>query len=303
LLFDEARQLMRKLEFDEACARFDESQALDPAMGTLLNLAACREKQGRLASALRAYEAVINAARLANDSSRENIAMARHRELLPKVSTLRIELPLEAKPFEFTVRLDERELSVLNLAEPIRLDKGPHTLVVQQPNHVPYQEGFELAPSGENRVISIHLIKVTQEQPAAERTLPLPREAAESRFPSRIATSARRKNDFAVTSLVLAGLSLGAVAIGSYYGMSAYSKNRRSNEEGCDRNNECTAHALVTRQRAIGAGNSATIAYVASGILAASSLGLYGWGAARADSSNLRAALGPSFQVHFNGAF
>jgi len=51
VLFDEGRALLEKGEVAAACSRFDRSQQLDPAGGTLLNLALCHEREGRLATA------------------------------------------------------------------------------------------------------------------------------------------------------------------------------------------------------------------------------------------------------------
>ncbi len=50
-LFGEGRRLLAASRFAEACPKFVESQRLDPAIGTQLNLGDCYEKTGRTASA------------------------------------------------------------------------------------------------------------------------------------------------------------------------------------------------------------------------------------------------------------
>ncbi|MFO0549283.1 MAG: hypothetical protein U0271_12900 [Polyangiaceae bacterium] len=54
-LFDEAHQAMNKGEIERACRLFEESNAADPAPGTLLNLGACYEKLGRKPQACAAF--------------------------------------------------------------------------------------------------------------------------------------------------------------------------------------------------------------------------------------------------------
>ena len=53
--FDEGRRLEDSGDFPAAAARFEESERLEHALGTLLNLANCYERGGRLASAWRAF--------------------------------------------------------------------------------------------------------------------------------------------------------------------------------------------------------------------------------------------------------
>src|SRR5512147_2936876 len=50
-LFRQGKDLIAHGKIAEACAAFDASQKLDPTIATLLNQAACREKNGQLATA------------------------------------------------------------------------------------------------------------------------------------------------------------------------------------------------------------------------------------------------------------
>ena len=50
-LFEQARAAMAAGSYELACARFRDSDRLDPAIGTRFNLADCEEKRGRVATA------------------------------------------------------------------------------------------------------------------------------------------------------------------------------------------------------------------------------------------------------------
>src|SRR5215471_19286696 len=50
-LFRHGRELLDAGKVSEACEKFAASQRADPALGTLLNLAACHEREGRTATA------------------------------------------------------------------------------------------------------------------------------------------------------------------------------------------------------------------------------------------------------------
>src|SRR5437660_1146046 len=60
--FRQGRALMLEGRFDEACPLLEESQRLEPHVGTLLNVAACHERQGRVGSAWVEYQKALTAA-------------------------------------------------------------------------------------------------------------------------------------------------------------------------------------------------------------------------------------------------
>src|SRR5512136_2811036 len=61
VLFREGRKLVAANDFAAACPKFAESQRLDPAVGTLLNWAACEEHVGKLASAWQRWKEALDA--------------------------------------------------------------------------------------------------------------------------------------------------------------------------------------------------------------------------------------------------
>ena len=54
-LFRQGREAMKAGDYATACPKFEESQRLDPAAGTVLNLAQCEDQQGKFASAQQHY--------------------------------------------------------------------------------------------------------------------------------------------------------------------------------------------------------------------------------------------------------
>lgn len=85
-IFQEARELARLGRIDEACPLFERSYALDPALGTAVNLASCLERQGHLLRAWQLYDLVARGSQ--HVQSRARLARERADALAGKLATV-----------------------------------------------------------------------------------------------------------------------------------------------------------------------------------------------------------------------
>src|SRR5690349_6331749 len=74
-LFRAGREASDRGDHEVACERFHESYRLEPAVGTLLNIASCEEALGQLANAWEAYRHV--AETLPPDDDRQELVRSR----------------------------------------------------------------------------------------------------------------------------------------------------------------------------------------------------------------------------------
>jgi len=73
-LFDDGRKQIAAEHVDAACELFATSLALDPQLGTRLNLASCREQQGRYIDAYTLYQDAAAEAARTGKASREELS-------------------------------------------------------------------------------------------------------------------------------------------------------------------------------------------------------------------------------------
>ena len=139
-LFVQGQEHLRRGHVDEACGLLEESQRSDAALGTLLNLAVCHQRQGRTATAFREYLAAAAWAESRGDEDAERAAFARTQShaLASALSLLRI--VVTNAPAGVTVRLDGSLLSANEVAVALPLDPGRHALEVLAPGKRPWRQ-------------------------------------------------------------------------------------------------------------------------------------------------------------------
>lgn len=131
-LFRAGREAMQRGDYADAVHRFAESQRVEPAPGTLLNLAVAEEKLGKLSAA---WEHARSAAeQLPSADDRARVA----RDLFTSLDRRVPRLVLRSKglPAEAQVKLDGSELRGASFGLPIPVDPGIHRVTISAPGRL-----------------------------------------------------------------------------------------------------------------------------------------------------------------------
>jgi len=197
-LFEQARAAMSAGSFDIACARFRDSDKLDPAVGTRFNLADCEERRGHVATAWSLFRGVLS--ELADDDDRKPIARRRSKALEPRLSYLTLRRA-EDTPASVRVRIDGVELGEASFGVALPMDPGAHDWVLRSEGRDGEHRSFALR-EGEHRDLPLHLAA----------TAPPAREEETSAAPVRWAgDDSRRRWAYVAGGVGAAGVVFGAV--------------------------------------------------------------------------------------------
>lgn len=142
-LFKSAKVLLQQNDWPGACARFEASMKLDPAVSTLLKIARCHEHDGKLALAWND----VNAALQLNAESGQT--EARRKELEEYARTLlvalearmpRVRVRVAGAPKGLTLLCDGRPLPVGALGDALPVDPGSHRITASAPGYLSVQK-------------------------------------------------------------------------------------------------------------------------------------------------------------------
>ncbi|MCC6646394.1 MAG: hypothetical protein IT374_12580 [Polyangiaceae bacterium] len=134
-LFVEGRRLMEAGRLDEACAKLDESQRLDPGGGTRMNAALCRERQGRLATAWAQFKLALSDAR--DDRRDDRVAFAEQHLTSLEPRLPRVVVTVGQGAPGASVLLDGLALGPAALGVAVPVDPGRHEVVLRADGSAP----------------------------------------------------------------------------------------------------------------------------------------------------------------------
>jgi len=292
-LFDAAKRLLKEGKPVEACPKFAESQRLDPAPGTLLNLADCYEKSGMTASAWATWLEAAAATHNAGQSDRERMARERADGLKGKLVSITVSVPDANRVEGLAVKRNSDSVGVATWGIPVPVDPGAYTIVATAKGFRSWQTSVSAKSGGLPVVVTVPVLEreataaaapasPTPVQPSAAPALapvapapaPLPAAAPYAVSSQSAPIGAKDAGPPASSpqrpiSYIVMGLGVAGLAVGTVFGLEAKSKNDDSLAQ-CRTETSCTQGGYDLRQRAL---DSAAFSTVAFGIGAAALVG------------------------------
>jgi len=245
-LFRDGRRLLDEGRYDEACVKLAESQAQDPASGTLINLALCYEKQGKLATAWAHYRSAAVLARKDGRADRVTTAERKTAELEGRVPHLILRVAHPRPGME--ARWSDVRIGAGAFDTPIPLDPGTYVVTVSAPGFKDFSETLSIAET-ESRTLVVPDLEASDAGSVAPAIpppiAPPPPQAAPAR-------ATDEENDSRLLGFVVGGVGLVGLGLGTYFGLSsldAYSEAERAcpTHHGCDGSVRSTRDEATTQ--------------------------------------------------------
>lgn len=207
-LFQDGRAAFAQADYERASSFFEQSYRLDPTLGTLINLAVCEEKLGKLSAAL----AHLEQARAAADAEdrRRPLVEERITQLDARIPRLKVERSAVMDD-RVAISLDEKPLAPSEIGATMRIDPGRHILDCTGPRGERCTNVFSLK-EGET---AVHVATVRQtSQPSYAPAAPVPA-ASPGPAPPPARSDYRRSLAYGTGAFGLAGVVVGLIAGGA----------------------------------------------------------------------------------------
>lgn len=243
-LFDEGKKLMNEGNYAEGCPKLAESQKLDPGGGTLLNLAVCHEKEGRVATAWAEFNDALSQAKKDGRADREGFCREHIAAIEPRLSRLSVTVAADAaKTDGLTVKIDGAPIGKAAWGMSMPVDPGKHAIEASAPGKKPWNGQIEVGPEADKKSIEVPAL---QDAPVETKTTP-------TTAPATDAGGGSKKT----IGYVVGGVGVVALGVGVVFGISAFSKWGERNDN-CP-NDVCNAKAKEAGDSAKTAANIANV--------------------------------------------
>jgi len=269
-LFDQGVRLMKQNSFTDACPKLEESERIDPAVGTLLYLGECYERVGKTASAWATFREAASLAGNSNQVDRARIAAGRAQDLEPKLSRLSVELaPEVARIPDVVVKRGTQRLEPSLYGTQLPVDPGEYRIEVTAPGYETWTTPIKVEAGGASASVRVPgLIKSATPPVTPTATATLPPAMGQQQPPAKLPPAAKPGLSTGQTlGLVVGSVGVIGLGLGTYFGVRAIGKN--SDAEPFCRENRCVQAGFDLTEKAKKSAAAANVAFAAGGALVA----------------------------------
>ena len=143
-LFQQGTALMAEKQYARACEKFDGSNQLDPALGTLLRLGDCYDRIGKTASAWAVFRESASLARTRNELDRYKIASDRATDLEKRLSKVELKIDSKNASSGLEIRLNGTLVPRASWDAPIPVDPGRLQIEASAPDRLPWSAAVDV---------------------------------------------------------------------------------------------------------------------------------------------------------------
>jgi hypothetical protein len=270
-LFKEGKRRLKAGELGEACRLFAESQHLDPTPGTLLNVAACHEQQGKHATAWAEFLAASRQADAHGDKGRGGEARRRASLLEPKLSHLTV--AASGGVPGLVIKRDDEAFDAALLGARLPVDPGEHVITAEAAGYVTFRTSVLVKPDGGEANVDIPpLVPEPKEAPPEVSPAPPAPPAQRPLTPDTASGGSDVFGTRRTAGFVVGGVGVVALGVGAAFGVMALSSYAKA-DDACPAHTDCTQLTLDRGDRAV---TQAWVANISLGVgLASVAAGSY----------------------------
>lgn len=250
-LFDDGKRLMVQGQYAQACSKLEQSQRIDPGIGTLLYLAECYEKGGRTASAWATFREAASAARAAGQNDRARAGQQRADKLEAGLSKLTLVVAPENNEIPgLEISRGGSAISRALWNIPVPVDPGEHVIEARAPGRKTFSQAVRVGDQAATATLRVPPLEVDASAPAPVEATAPPVTPGAPDATSSVGTVAEGSVEADVAdgssqrtvALIVGGAGILGLGVGTVFGLRAISKNSDA-EEGCNEQNQCPADA------------------------------------------------------------
>ncbi len=277
-LFREGKRLLKQGRVAEACDKLEASERIDPQVGTELNLADCREKNGQTSSAWAMFVKAAANAKHADQENRAAEARRRASVLEHQLVYLTISVPAASVVDELVITRNGTAIDRALWDQPVPVDPDEYTIAASAPGRTSWS--VTLAVKTSSKVVEVPPLERATHETVPHATDDRDRESALN--PPRVPPRERPRTPppphrdggpraYRATTIALASVGIGAVAVGTGFGL--YSVSLEHDADAVCPSTSCTdAHAVELNRLARRDGWIANVGWGVGGVALAGAL-------------------------------